>query len=462
MLRGDGLRGQIVVLDLDAHPPDGLAACLAHDPDVAIGSLSGSDWGPLPGVDETLIPGADDATYLAALDALLDRLPTPELAFVIAGGDVLAGDRQGRLRLTAGGVRRRDRAVRDWLDAHGAASVWTPGGGYGAHAWRALADTLTTLAGDDAQPVPADLEPMAAHFAAVARLITAEELGATPEDDEELFTDEDMEALFGRPAPGAKRLLGTYTRQGIEYALYAYGVLGQLHRLGYRAFEVEIDSADTGDRFRLYGRAAGARHLLVESIHAIETFAGHKLLVLHWLTLRHPLGRLADRRRRLPGQDVPGLGMAWEAGEIERRMATRLGCEGILIRPAWLHTAWIAASHFRFLDPAVQGAFEALRRDLGHVGLDVLTHAAAEGRLRCNGEPWPWPAAEMVAWLDGGPDDAAAVAEARDASHFSVAPQDPLPAPLPNPLPHPLPPRDPDRAPAESPETSSPPPPSEP
>ena len=46
-LRDEGLAGRVVVLDLDAHPPDGIAACLGKDPTVWIGSISGSDWGPL-------------------------------------------------------------------------------------------------------------------------------------------------------------------------------------------------------------------------------------------------------------------------------------------------------------------------------------------------------------------------------------------------------------------------------
>src|SRR5439155_13889095 len=92
-LRADGFRGKVLVIDLDAHPPDGTAACLQGDPSHWIGSISGSDWGPLPGVDETVLPeGAGDDAYLSALDALLSRMPGGELAFVLAGGDVLAGD----------------------------------------------------------------------------------------------------------------------------------------------------------------------------------------------------------------------------------------------------------------------------------------------------------------------------------------------------------------------------------
>ena len=66
-----GFAGRAVVIDLDAHPPDGTAACLASDGRTWIGSISGSDWGALPGVSERCIPGADDVAYGRALAALV-------------------------------------------------------------------------------------------------------------------------------------------------------------------------------------------------------------------------------------------------------------------------------------------------------------------------------------------------------------------------------------------------------
>ena len=95
-LRAEGFDGHVRVLDLDAHPPDGTAACCADDRKVHITSISGSDWGPLPPhVDETVLDAADDATYLHALEAALGRARQGDLTFVLAGGDVLAGDAMG-------------------------------------------------------------------------------------------------------------------------------------------------------------------------------------------------------------------------------------------------------------------------------------------------------------------------------------------------------------------------------
>ena len=108
-LRADGFEGRVGVLDFDFHPPDGTAECLGRDPSVWLGSVSGADWGPLPGVDEVrLADGTDDGPYLAAVEALLARMPEVALVFVLAGADVLAGDRLGHFRLSLTGTRRRE------------------------------------------------------------------------------------------------------------------------------------------------------------------------------------------------------------------------------------------------------------------------------------------------------------------------------------------------------------------
>ena len=112
VLRHEGFAGRVAVLDLDAHPPDGTAACLRNDAYTWIGSLSGSSSGVIAGADETVLPPrCGDDEYLGALAVLLKRMPTPELALVIAGGDVLDGDHLGHLGLSLDGARRSDLRV---------------------------------------------------------------------------------------------------------------------------------------------------------------------------------------------------------------------------------------------------------------------------------------------------------------------------------------------------------------
>lgn len=414
--RARGFRGRAVVLDLDAHPPDGTAACLATDAGSWIGSLSGSDWGPLPGVDETVLPeGSGDAPYLAALEGLLGRMPAPDLAFVIAGGDVLANDRMGLLGLTLDGARRRDLAVARALE--GVPSVWVPGGGYSRRGWRVLAGTGLVLSWRSLRPIPEDYDPLEAEFNRIFRKLRGEDLGASSDT---VFTAEDFELDLGVAPPGRPRLFGLYTPDGVEHGLERYGILPHLRRLGYDEFRVAFDSTDAGERIRLFGRHDAVEHRLIEVVLAKQQRPEGGRLFLNWLSLEDPRARFGPLRPRLPGQDNPGLGLSREIVAVLERMARRLGLQTLVYRPAYFHTAYAARRHFRFEDPARQGRFEALVRDLHELPLVAATTAVAEGRVLLDGAPYAWEATEMVHFLLAQPPDAPEIAAARERYHFDI------------------------------------------
>lgn len=420
-LRAEGLTAPVAVLDLDAHPPDGTAACLEGDEATWIGSLSGSDWGPVPGADETVLPrGCDDDTYLTALRDLLGRMPRAALVFVIAGGDVIDGDRMGQLGLSPDGVRRRDLTVHHAL--RDTPSVWVPGGGYSSDAWRLLAGTGLVLAGYGRRRIPDDVSPEDLQYDRIARSLDRSRLQGTDAEHDWLDAAE-LEAELGlqRPPP---RLLGTYTVEGLRYAFDAYGILGQLRRLGYDDFRVTIDRAGVGERLRLYGRDEyGVEGLLMEAVVELRHALGRPVLFIHWLTLRHPRGTFVEARPRLPGQDVPGLGMSLEAVELLERATRRVGAEGLAMVPSFFHTAWPPKPGAHFVDAERQGRYEALVRDLGGLGRAGVSQALSQGRVRLDGRPYTWEATEMVSWLDGerrlDPD---VVERERERVRFTVAP----------------------------------------
>jgi acetoin utilization deacetylase AcuC-like enzyme len=410
-VRAEGFRGRVLVLDLDAHPPDGIAACLATDPSCWIGSISGSDWGPLSNVDETVLPEhADDAAYLAALDALLRRMPDGELAFVLAGGDVLAGDPVGGLDLTLEGCRERDLRVADALFR--VPSVWLPAGGYAPDAWRVLAGTGLALGIRARGPIAADYDPLVAQFSAIASSLAPEDLG-----EPGMEIDEVAEQL-GIATPRRRLLLGFYSAEGLEHALHRYGILGQLRRMGYGPFRVEIQHEGVGQSARLIDVPSG--EALIETVFERREIGGARMLYIHWVALRNPRARFAPERPRLPGQDVPGLGLSREILELLLRMAARLGLEGIAFRPAAYHLAFRGRETLRFVDPARQGRFEALVEALKDLPLVEATHAVAAGRIRLDGERYEWETDEMVKWLEPRPDDRAAIEAAKGRSHFTL------------------------------------------
>lgn len=429
--RAEGYAGPVGVLDLDVHPPDGTAACLAADPDAWIGSLSGADWGPLPGrVDETLLPpGTGDGPYLEALEALLARMPRCGLVFVLAGADPRAGDPLGTLALTEAGLLARDAAVAARLGATPA--VWLPAGGYGPEAWRVLAGTGQVLLTGATAPLAPDLDPLRTRWARIARELREEDLSGEP-----WLTEADLAELLGPgAAPGEARLLGHYTVPGVELALERYGLLGPVRRLGYDDFRVLLDRTGAGDRMRLLGRDAKAppaptpalgappqpdEHLLVECVVARSSLPdGVAVLFVHWLTLRHPLA--AFRRPALPGQEVPGLGMAREATELLLRMAQRLGLAGVALRPAFFHVAWTGRHDFRFVDPGVHGRFEALGDAVAALPLAEAARRVDAGAVRLDGAPWAWEPGLMVCGVAPGPGWRAAADAARSAARFSLA-----------------------------------------
>jgi hypothetical protein len=416
-LRAEGFGGRVVVLDLDAHPPDGTAACLQGDPSAWIGSLSGSDWGPLPTVDETVLQeGAGDEIYLEVLSSLLARMPRPALAFVLAGGDVLAGDRFGRLGLTLDGTRRRDLEVARALA--GAPSVWLPAGGYHRDAWRVLAGTARALATGSRRRISRRYDPLSARFAGIAAQLSSSDLG-----EAELTAADVEEALGLAPGRRSQRLwVDYYTAAGLEHALYRYGILDHLRRLGYSGFRVELGGSDGGDRMRLFGHAGSHEHVLLELVAERRRIQGRDVLYVHWLSLRDPRAQFSAARPRLPGQQVPGLGIAREIGELLAVVARRLQLAAVAFRPAYLHTAYSARHAFAFVDPHRQGRFEALVRDVSALPLRDATEAVAEGRVRLDGAPYVWEADEMVYWLDraDAPAQDEDVARERERCHFEV------------------------------------------
>ncbi len=395
-LRLEGLKGLVAILDLDAHPPDGLAEFFGHDESVWIGSISGSDWGPLPGVDETLLPeGSGDEVYLKALDDLLDRVPRCELAFVIAGGDVLAGDRLGRLALTLEGAQRRDERVAEaLLDTP---TVWLPGGGYSHDAWKVLAGTCLVLCYGRRRTIPAGTDPLAGHYARIAQGISDQDLGAPGDLDLS-----DIEASLGVGSAENRRILGFYSNEGVQLGLERLGYLDLIRRLGYEELRVETEAGELDDRLRILGKAEGRDHLLVEGALARRTIGGTSALFVNWLTLRHPIAVFTEHRPRLPGQEVPGLGLLAETSHLLVRTAKRLELDALAFRPSTYHIAYLARRQFRFVDPLLESRFRGLLRDLGDVPLAEMIEAFEGGRVLLDGQPFAWEAGDMVGWVREG------------------------------------------------------------
>jgi hypothetical protein len=256
-------------------------------------------------------------------------------------------------------------------------------------------------------PIPERYDPLVAKFSAIARSLQPADLG------------QEMDPDLGLGSGRSKLFLGFYTAEGLEHALNRYGILLELMRLGYGPFRVEVHDEGVGQSARLVDAPTG--YALIELVAEKQRIAGADMLYVHWLTLRHPRAKFSEDRPRLPGQDVPGLGIAKEITALLGRMAMRLGLEGLAFRPAAYHLAYLGREAMRFVDPARQGRFEALVRDLA--GLPVLeaSHAVMEGRVTMNGQPYQWEADEMVRWIKPRAGDRPAIEAEKQRVKFAVA-----------------------------------------
>lgn len=114
-------RGEItkaLVVDLDVHQGNGTAHIFANEPRVFTLSFHGArnypNRKPPSDLDIGFPDGTTDEAYLeklyTTLPALLDQ-EKPDIVFYLSGVDILASDKLGRLAVSLGGCKERDRFV---------------------------------------------------------------------------------------------------------------------------------------------------------------------------------------------------------------------------------------------------------------------------------------------------------------------------------------------------------------
>lgn len=137
VLLNEELVSRILILDLDVHQGNGTAFIFQDDPRVFTFSMHGERNYPFrkqqSTQDVSLLDKLDDDAYL---QILYDTLPAtlqasqPELVFYLAGVDVHANDRFGRLKMTREGMHQRDRYVLESIKRLGVPLVLLLSGGY--------------------------------------------------------------------------------------------------------------------------------------------------------------------------------------------------------------------------------------------------------------------------------------------------------------------------------------------
>jgi acetoin utilization deacetylase AcuC-like enzyme len=138
-LQAERALGRAAIVDLDVHQGNGTAAIFETDEEVFTFSMHGERNYPVAkmrsNLDVPLKDAVGDAEYLDTLQGILPAVldhARADLVFYLAGVDVAAGDRYGKLALTEEGIRRRDRCVIEAVRDRGLPLVIVLAGGYAA------------------------------------------------------------------------------------------------------------------------------------------------------------------------------------------------------------------------------------------------------------------------------------------------------------------------------------------
>lgn len=152
VLQSEGRIDRALVIDVDVHQGNGTAVCLAADDRVFTFDMFQDGIYPIPKETNDLdVPMPAYTTDREFLEVLSEHLPDvfdrapPDIVFLQAGVDGLAGDPLANFELTPDGIVERDRRIFAEADRRNVPIVMTLGGGYSDNAWRAQYQSIRGL-----------------------------------------------------------------------------------------------------------------------------------------------------------------------------------------------------------------------------------------------------------------------------------------------------------------------------
>ena len=212
------------------------------------------------------------------------------------------------------------------------------------------------------------------------------------------------------------RLFGRIHLDQFYQDLEERGLLDRLRRRGYVRFWAEVQRPDARvERVLLWANHPDrSEPLILMDVKSRQGRLGtpwglsYRVLVWEWIEMRDPLARPSAYRPAFPGQTAPGLGLFHSLTKLMLQYVEELDLEALAAVPEYFHNAVLYASHFRFLEAAFQGEFQAMCRDLLHQGLAPASWWMARGEVdrvqKASGEvvPYSWTPHTIVRPLEPG------------------------------------------------------------
>ena len=154
---------KILIVDIDAHHGNGNAYTFLEQDNVTLFDIYNDDIYPQSraskerlNINIPLQRGTSGETYLSKLEAGLSQLHEGfDLAFVVAGTDVISTDPLGGLSLSVADCVERDKMVYEKLNSLSVPMVFLGGGGYSSDSARAITESIINLHQLNKKPVAA-------------------------------------------------------------------------------------------------------------------------------------------------------------------------------------------------------------------------------------------------------------------------------------------------------------------
>ena len=445
VVQQEGLARRVLVVDLDYHQGNGTALIFNDDESVFTLSVHGQNWSQVEGKENTLdleLPeGTADEAYLMAVRGALDRAFEqfrPHLAIYLAGADVHREDTLGGFALTEEGILTRDLMVLSYLEERAVPVCVTLAGGYWPMAWSTAYNCIYSAV--TGIRIHSALRPtnLRSQFRRRRRALDPAQLrdGAALE-----ITAEGLEDLLQHKG-GSGQFLDYYSEEGMRFGLEHYGFFSLLRERGFKQILLSMDIADPYRQvLRIHFDKQDKEHLIMELVARFRTLTStaeavaegaeeaYRMVSIDWMLMQDPRADFTLDRRRLPGQQYPGLGLGRWTIELLRLMAERLKCTGLMNIPHHYHNAYLYSKQMLCFDPEDQGYLEAMKRDLRTLPLVETSEAIDSGALRLEGREGPveWegkpqvmPVQPVLNHYFVRPGYIQAVAAARDRYKFSL------------------------------------------
>lgn len=193
--------------------------------------------------------------------------------------------------------------------------------------------------------------------------------------------------------------MGKYDDNKMMSKLDRVGIIGILHRRGYRDLVVSIIRQDDYTsrlyvNFNSQDKETRLIELIVREgvfkpkesfIPAYDFSAGLSMLLIEWVALQDPNKSFSADKPRLPGQQYPGIGGLKNMQELLYHLGKSSGKDAIVDVPEYFHSAAIYSRlyteiydrMYAFFSPIDAGIMKAMQRDLTGRSLADISFAVA-------------------------------------------------------------------------------------